>query len=816
MPTWEQLQARVSYSLVRPSWVVRPAPAPPISSANDDEDDDESGTEDECEGRPKKTPTYPPLRKDVMLPVFSKLPKKDLLIAMQVCRQWAEWTIEPSLWKNLSLAHSIIDITRLHGIVRRQPASLVLDWSKISYEQFSWLLCRLPQLKSLHCEGLSWGVLRPLVSPYCPSLSKLNISFCEGVDDDTLSSLLRPPPFNRPGYRNTTSRLRQLICLKLAGTQVGDNSVGLIARSLPFLTHLDLSWCLRLSNHTPELLAHSTSVVSHSLTSLDLRGCHRMTPLVLPSLVRLPILSRLALDPCDYIPFKAIEVWGKSNGYSFGEERIMTRAPPVSNPMEIDGVSDCETEVTSTLIKPQSTVDDKEDKRDIEVSSKCHNSEPDKERLSDKGSRKNQGYKINEEDNSTKLKDTKESTECNKSDVGDWKKMERKESNRLTKSGNQKEISQLKCIITPLIKKNKGSDSQIESKDERCLNPDRSAVETKKEERPNLSSAEEVTQVSSEVKPSESCRRSERSNKGRKYKLNFAKKRTVREKLKRRETFRKGDKVSLKEDEGKTVKKEGPRTGALQSQSFRKKHLKKSFTCDFKRKVRKNIMTRSKKQKHETEARRSKPQYEVVHRTLLKPSKEGSKESHAQGTKTFEPADDSLKVRITLKGGPQYASKLRKKSRDDDSSSPTSSPEGKCLTSQDPKKKQDDTPTSFTKKVKDQTSQRSSEEIPSSSSLVKRRKERRGSSSSSSSSPSSSPCLPLSKKLKVEIEPITKISRRRSDLQKPSNASGNSSKEALSAGNSSTGANSSSLERSSNRDRPERHHRSPRRLSMCQ
>ena len=320
MPKWEQLQARVNYPLVRPSWIIRPAPPPP----EENENEEDSGSDSET-----KAPVqiHPTMIRHIMLKVFSNLPRNDLLSAMLVCRQWAIWSIHHSLWKEISLVHSPISGIQIMGIVRRQPLNLKLDWSQLNENQFAWLLPRLPQLDTLSVEGLSFGVFRSLVSPYCPPLSKLNLSYCEGINDDTLTTLLRPPPYNRPGHRDASSRLRQLTHLKLAGTQVGDSGIAMIVRSLPFLTHLDLSSCLRLTDCAVELLASSSSIVSHSLKCLDLRWCNRLSPLILPSLASLPLICELSLHPCLSIPLKAIEVWGKSHSYTLGTENKMSRPP---------------------------------------------------------------------------------------------------------------------------------------------------------------------------------------------------------------------------------------------------------------------------------------------------------------------------------------------------------------------------------------------------------------------------------------------------------------------------------------------------------
>ncbi|XP_042885733.1 lysine-specific demethylase 2A-like [Penaeus japonicus] len=354
MPTWEQLQARVSRPLVRPMWVVRPTPPLPDEEEEEEEEDEESGSDGESRTAAREPPP-PTMNRSVMLPIFHHLSVQDLKVVMQVCRAWAQWAIHPALWKAIRLSHKRIHATHLEGVVRRQPRSLDLSWAKISAEQFSWLLARLPQLRELHLEGQNWQVISCLTSPYCPALSVLNLSYCEGLTDNSLTVLLSAPRSHRPGHRDTSTRLRQLTDFRLAGTQVGDEGVRAVVRSLPFLTTLDLSSCQRITELTAALLAQPSSVVSHSLSSLDLRGCHRLAPTCLPSLKCLPLLEKLALHPCSRIPLPALRVWGKSHGYALTSQDILVRKPPPPPDPTADPSSDSDLSSLSRSSSPGPT-----------------------------------------------------------------------------------------------------------------------------------------------------------------------------------------------------------------------------------------------------------------------------------------------------------------------------------------------------------------------------------------------------------------------------------------------------------------------------
>ncbi|XP_066957915.1 lysine-specific demethylase 2A-like isoform X3 [Macrobrachium rosenbergii] len=451
MPTWEELQARVSRPLVRPMWVVRPNPPPPPDEEEDDDDDDEDSGSD-GESRPAtREPLPPPMNRSVMLPVFHHLSVKDLKVVMQVCRAWSQWAIHPTLWKTIRLNHKKIHANHLMGIVRRQPNCLDLSWSKLTKEQLSWLLARLPQLQELHLEGQSWQVISCLTSPYCPPLSVLNISYCEGLNDATLNAMLSPPRSHRPGHRDTTTRLRQLTNLRLSGTQVGDEGVRSIVRSLPFLSTLNLSSCLHITELTAALLAHPSSVVSHSLSSLDLRGCHRLAPTCLPSLKCLPLLAKLALHPCSRIPFKAIQVWGKHHGYSVTEEETLTRIPPPPPDPTDDPMSD--SDISSFSNPPSPTTSESKQIQEKAKTSTENEELENKDKNVVEDSKRNQNSVI---DSKTKcdISAKKSDDESLKTSTGDTSN-----NDKVSENAKDDSTERAKCINIPVVS-NKSTESK--------------------------------------------------------------------------------------------------------------------------------------------------------------------------------------------------------------------------------------------------------------------------------------------------------------------------------------------------------------------
>ncbi|KAF2358871.1 Zinc finger CXXC-type [Trinorchestia longiramus] len=316
MPTWEQLQARVSKPLVAPQWVVRPAPIE-LSRADAGLVDYDS---------PLKNSKPANMSGLVLLCVFKLLPVSDLLAVMRVCREWARWAIHPSLWQHIILpTNKPVRHDQLEGIVRRQPGKLTLNWVQVTQPQLKWLLMRLPQLSELEMEGLCWGEVREIATCYCPPLSKLNLNFVQGINDDTVALMFSSPVSKRPGFRNQQcTRLKNLTHLSLSNALITDVSVKLICSQLR-LIHLDLSSCVMVTEDTISILIDN---LASSLESLDVRACPSLTVFCLPELAKLKLLSWLGLENCNHIPEGAIRAWAQTHGYTEVKKGILARIPP--------------------------------------------------------------------------------------------------------------------------------------------------------------------------------------------------------------------------------------------------------------------------------------------------------------------------------------------------------------------------------------------------------------------------------------------------------------------------------------------------------
>uniref|UniRef100_A0AAX7V371 Lysine-specific demethylase 2B n=1 Tax=Astatotilapia calliptera TaxID=8154 RepID=A0AAX7V371_ASTCA len=140
------------------------------------------------------------MQRETWMMVFGHLSHRDLCVCMRVCRTWNRWCCDKRLWKhiNLNRCKSITPLM-LSGIIRRQPVALDLSWTNISKKQLSWLINRLPGLRVLLLSGCSWVAVSALCTSSCPLLRTLDVQWVEGLKDAQMRDLLSPPTDNRPG-----------------------------------------------------------------------------------------------------------------------------------------------------------------------------------------------------------------------------------------------------------------------------------------------------------------------------------------------------------------------------------------------------------------------------------------------------------------------------------------------------------------------------------------------------------------------------------------------------------------------------------------
>lgn len=253
------------------------------------------------------------LEKEVIFPVFRYLSHSDLFICQLVCKSWSRWAIDSRLWTRMNVSRRRVTINGLLGITRRQPLSLNLSWTNITFKQLSWLIARLPQLKELLLSGCSSTVITALCSCNCPLLRYLDLRWIDGLTDSMIRDLVSPPKDSRPGFVETRTRLRHLAEIRLSGTDISDVSVRLLAHHLPLLSRLDLSHCHQITDMGIAVLG---AAKASRLASLDVSSCSNITDTSLEALRRCTSLTFLDLRDCGQVTELACTKFVRQNNFT--------------------------------------------------------------------------------------------------------------------------------------------------------------------------------------------------------------------------------------------------------------------------------------------------------------------------------------------------------------------------------------------------------------------------------------------------------------------------------------------------------------------
>lgn len=233
--------------------------------------------------------------------VFSFLPHADLARCLSVCKAFYSWGMNCELWPVIDLSRKRICQTHIIGMVKRQPDSLKLDNVIMTQQQLTWLLARIPQLKTLSLSSCSWSTVSALCFSCCPLLTTLNLNWMLGLSHQHFRDLVTPPTDLRPGM-NDVSRFHNLRTLRLAGTEIEDESLQLIPQHLTQLRDLDISYCPRVTNEgIKKLVEANNAVITKSLRVLDISGSRSLTNQTLDSLVKCVNLSVVKIHKCSNI-----------------------------------------------------------------------------------------------------------------------------------------------------------------------------------------------------------------------------------------------------------------------------------------------------------------------------------------------------------------------------------------------------------------------------------------------------------------------------------------------------------------------------------
>lgn len=279
-----QLASNSTKILKKPMYVVRPAPIVMTNLSNGNI----------------------ALDKRCILSVFKHLHPKDLFICSLVCKTWAQYSIDPSLWKKMDFTQKHISSEHLKGIVRRQPEILILDWCHINKYQLPWLIQRLTNLRELSLISVNAKSVIALRSCYCAHLQTLNVSFVSNFNDAALREILCPNNDSRRGHTDEKIRFRNLHTLKMAGTDITDIAMRYVTQYLPNLTHLCLSSCPRITDAGIAQLCTKPAGTVTTLVSLNLSQSKLVTELSLEHLSKCERLTRLDLRHSSQVSTQAL------------------------------------------------------------------------------------------------------------------------------------------------------------------------------------------------------------------------------------------------------------------------------------------------------------------------------------------------------------------------------------------------------------------------------------------------------------------------------------------------------------------------------
>ena len=276
---------------VYPKRVVRPCPVSPPPQSFPLENDQNHAMD-----------------RQLWLSVFSFLSQPELCVCMRVCRTWNRWCMDRRLWSVIDLSEKrVVTPLALKGIVRRQPTTLNLSWTNVTFKQLQWLLNRLPRIRELYLSGTTEATVYALTTVTCPRLKVLGLSWSMGITDSLMKELLVPDSDSRAGTGENKSPLSRLSTLFLSGSDVTGLTLRLLVQHCLDLRKLDLSFCPGITDQDIESVCGQASINEFLLS-----GCAKLSDKCLSFLKLFPSLIRLDLRSCTGVTFDAVQDFVKT------------------------------------------------------------------------------------------------------------------------------------------------------------------------------------------------------------------------------------------------------------------------------------------------------------------------------------------------------------------------------------------------------------------------------------------------------------------------------------------------------------------------
>lgn len=276
---------------VQPKRIVRPCPVSPPPQSFPLENDQSHAMD-----------------RQLWLSVFSFLSQPELCVCMRVCRTWNRWCMDRRLWSVIDLSEKrSVTPSALKGIVRRQPTTLNLSWTNVTFKQLQWLLNRLPRIRELYLSGTTEATVYALSTVTCPRLKVLGLSWSMGITDSLMKELLVLDSDSRAGTGENKSSLSRLSTLFLSGSDVTGSTLRLLVQHCPDLRKLDLSFCPGITDQDIESVCGQASINEFLLS-----GCAKLSDKCLSFLKLFPSLIRLDLRSCTGVTSDAVQEFVKT------------------------------------------------------------------------------------------------------------------------------------------------------------------------------------------------------------------------------------------------------------------------------------------------------------------------------------------------------------------------------------------------------------------------------------------------------------------------------------------------------------------------
>ncbi|XP_049826462.1 uncharacterized protein LOC126266472 isoform X2 [Aethina tumida] len=140
--------------------------------------------------KPKITCNIDNLPEEILLVIFSHLPKRDLYLNVkEVCTQWARLSNDQSLWKRIFAEDNI-------------PSRMLQDWIRMT-----------PDLRELSLRNRNdINTLTLVISRHCKNLERLCIKSCRGSSKTDI--------IKSRGLCNTVRRCKKLLEYKFIDTRI--------------------------------------------------------------------------------------------------------------------------------------------------------------------------------------------------------------------------------------------------------------------------------------------------------------------------------------------------------------------------------------------------------------------------------------------------------------------------------------------------------------------------------------------------------------------------------------------------------------------